>query len=63
MTPEQKNWIDTATYSQLLYRWRFAPIGEPMFVGDTGDYYKEKMFQLRDQDPERAVQASKDIGW
>lgn len=26
MTSEQKQWIDNATYLQLLRRWRFIPV-------------------------------------
>jgi hypothetical protein len=43
MTTEQKAWIDNATYFQLLERWRMAPIGDPMFLGDTGQYYSDTM--------------------
>jgi hypothetical protein len=63
MTDEQKRWIDNANYEQLLRRWRFAPTGDLMFQGDTGDYYKEVMFKKRDANPDEAVQASKNIGW
>jgi hypothetical protein len=43
MTAEQKAWIDGADYEALLGRWRYAPAGDAMFQGDTGQYYKEAM--------------------
>lgn len=61
MTPDQKRWIDSASYEQLLEKWRFAPVGDPMFQGDTGDYYSDVMSQKRSSCDH--VQASKNIGW
>ena len=61
MTPAQKKWIDEASYEQLLEKWRFAPAGDPMFQGDTGDYYSNVMKQKRET--ANHVQASKSIGW
>ena len=60
-----KEWIDNASYEQLLYRWRFAPIGDPIFQGETGEYYSKRMSELRAQDGGDAehVRASKSIGW
>ena len=63
MTPEQKEWIDQASYEDLLRRWRFAPVGDPFFQGDTGDYYSKIMGELRAADPAGHVAASKSIGW
>ena len=63
MTDAQKQWIDNASYAQLLSKWRFSPIGDPMFQGDTGQYYKETMCKKRDANPDSAVQDSKLIGW
>lgn len=60
---EMKQWIDNATYEQLLNRWRFAPVGSPWFLGDIGKYYSDVMFRKRDEDLDGAVQASKNIGW
>lgn len=61
MTPDQKRWIDSASYEQLLEKWRFAPVGDPMFQGDTGDYYSDVMSQKKSKCDH--VQASKNIGW
>ena len=63
MTPEQKQWIDEADYESLLRLWRNAPTGEPLFQGDTGQYYRRVMAKKRDTDAGAAVAASKRIGW
>ena len=65
LTPENKARIDSLSYEQLLGKWRFAPAGEPWFQGETGQYWSERMMQMR-QDPggqDRHVSASKSIGW
>ena len=64
MTPEQKKWIDGATYPELLDKWRFEPIGSVLFQGECGDYYKRVMRAKREAltDEEREG-ASKNIGW
>ena len=61
MNAQQKKWIDNASYEQLLSHWRFAPIGDPMFQGDTGDYYKKVMGEKKQKC--NPVQASKNVGW
>jgi len=64
MTEDQKRWIDGATYGQLLRRWRFAPVGDPFFQGDTGDYYAEALRRKKEEvGDDAAVSASKSIGW
>lgn len=63
LTPERKAIIDNYSYEQLLSRWRFAPIGDPWFQGETGDYWGDRMAFLRDQDNAAHVVASKNIGW
>ena len=63
MTPEQKNWIDESPYGNLLTRWRFAQVGDPIFQGEVGEYYKKVMFEKRDALPDNGVSASKNIGW
>ena len=61
MNEQHKAWIDKASYKELLSRWRFAPVGDPMFQGETGDYYSKVMKEKR-QNADH-VQASKNIGW
>ena len=65
MDDEMKARIDSMTYEQLLSKWRFAPVGDPMFQGETGDYVSERMKKLRSEPGGNArhVAASKHIGW
>jgi hypothetical protein len=63
MTPEVKKWIDEQSYQTLLQRWRFAPVGDVMFQGETGDYYAKVMTEKRGQEPDGGVGASKRVGW
>lgn len=63
LTADNKKHIDNLTYEQLLSRWRFAPIGDPWFQGETGDYWGERMSELRSADNAQHVRASKKIGW
>lgn len=59
-----KEWIDNATYEQLLEHWRNAPIGNPIFQGDIGKYYSEVIRRKRSEVGHNvAVAASKRIGW
>lgn len=48
LTPENKAYIDGKSYEQLLYTWRYAPAGSRWFVGETGEYWGERMNKLRD---------------
>ena len=57
-----KDWIDNATYLQLLSRWRFSPSGDPALQGETGDYYRKIMKERKPSDDE-AARISKRIGW
>lgn len=61
MNEQHKAWIDKASYEELLSRWRFASLGDPMFQGETGDYYSKVMKEKRQNSDH--VQASKNIGW
>lgn len=59
MTPEQKVIIDAMTQEEMAWVWRFAPTGNELLQGGTGEYFtkvfKEKGFFT----PE----ISKRIGW
>ena len=48
MTPEQKSWIDGASYEELLRRWRPALCGDEIFFNETGVYYAEVMRRRRE---------------
>jgi hypothetical protein len=61
---ELKDWIDNASYEQLLFKWRFAPAGSPYFQGATGDYYSKVLAQKRDEvGQDEHIRTSKSIGW
>jgi len=38
MTPEQKSWIDNASYQELIDKVRTEPVESEWFEGRTGDY-------------------------
>ena len=61
MNEQTKQWIDNASYETLLSKWRFATLGDPLFQGETGEYYAKVMFEKRKHCDH--VQASKNIGW
>lgn len=61
LTSEHKKRIDSFSYTQLLDKWRFAPVGDPWFQGETGDYWAERMAELRKQGADH-VGASKLLG-
>lgn len=59
-----KEWIDNASYQELLGRWRSAPAGSPWFQDEVGQYYSEAMKKKRSETPPgEQVAASKAIGW
>jgi hypothetical protein len=64
MNQKIKDVIDAMSLRQLIERWRNAPIGDPMFVGEAGDYYRKVLDDKRRQaSHEEQVRISKDIGW
>lgn len=62
LTPELKKKIDSMSYESMLYQWRFAPAGTPLFQGESGEYFAERMEKLRAEGADH-VEASKRIGW
>jgi len=65
MNPEDmKAWINSASYEELLRKWRNEPAGSLWFQGEMGLYYQEVMIRKREAlaDGEHS-QASKRIGW
>lgn len=61
---EMKDWIDNANYRELLYKWRFAPVGSPWFADEIGKYYRAAMDKKKIETPlDEQVAASKSIGW
>ena len=64
MTPEQKKWIDEASYEDLLRKLRFGAVGDPMFIDDTVyGYFSKVLHERREANPAEHVRASKAIGW
>lgn len=64
MRQEDKDWIDNASYEQLLHKWRFAPVEDSMFTFETGKYYAQVMGEKKKQiSNSEHVKASKSIGW
>ena len=61
MNQQHKIWIDKASYEELLFRRRFASLGDPMFLLETGDYYL-KVMKEKAETVDHA-QASKNVGW
>jgi hypothetical protein len=64
LTEENKAQIDSLPYPALLGHWRLAPVGYPWFEGETGDYWADRMKELREQPGGNAahVAASKSLG-
>jgi hypothetical protein len=65
LTQDKKDYIDSLSYERLLSHVRFAPLGDPWFEGETGDYWGKRMTELRSKPGgnETHVTASKTIGW
>lgn len=65
LSPENKLYIDSLPYRELLRRVRFAPIGDPWFQDETGEYWLEHMAELQNAPGgnEHHVRCSKSIGW
>ena len=38
-----KEWIDGASYEDLLRKWTTAELGDPYFQDGVGDYFKEAL--------------------
>jgi hypothetical protein len=62
LTEANKKHIDGLSYEQPLSHWRFAPVGDPWFEGETGTYWSKVMREKRDAGADH-VGASKRIGW
>jgi hypothetical protein len=59
-----KKLIDDMPYEEMLRKWRFAPLSDTMFVGETGAYFSKVMKDKKEKLGQSAhVAASKRIGW
>lgn len=64
MTPEQRAWIDGASYEELLYKHRHEPTGSPWFIGETGIHFEATLLDKRAAvGVDGHVAASKSVGW
>ena len=64
VSQEKKDQINNMNYESMLRMWRFAPVGNPIFQGDTGKYYAHVMAEKKKEVGDAAhVAASKSIGW
>ncbi|KKN75828.1 hypothetical protein LCGC14_0377040 [marine sediment metagenome] len=59
LTPELKAEIDSKSHYELLSRIRFAPSGDPMFQGESGEYWIKRRSELQSANPSQAVMDSK----
>jgi len=60
MTEEQKAKIDSMSHYELCRIWRFSKVGDPLLQGETGVYFKERLFtHFGGFTPE----ISKSLGW
>jgi len=59
------DWIDNATYSDLLNKWRHIPIEDcEYFQGEVGNYFAKILGEKKAAlSPSQQVQVSKSIGW
>jgi hypothetical protein len=61
---QMKQWIDNATYKQLLEKWRYASIGDSFFQGVISKYYVRVMLARRKLVGDKVhMQLSREIGW
>lgn len=44
---------------EMARKWRFAPLGDPFFSGEVGDYFKEVFAEKGGM----STAISKEIGW
>ena len=57
-------WVKNASYESLLRRWRFAPLGDPAFVGKTGEMFSQRLNEERAKlTHDERVAVSKKVGW
>jgi len=63
LTEELKTEIDGASYTDLLWRNRFTPIGDEIMSGESGKYFCKVMYEKRAAlSPAEQVAASKNVG-
>ena len=63
LSAETKAKIDSLSIHDLLFAQRFAPVGDHRFQGAEGEYRMKRLSELRSNNPDAYVSASKEIGW
>jgi hypothetical protein len=63
LTPARKAQIDNMTLEDLLRHWRFAPVGAFEMGDPTSDYFANRMYELKSEQPGAWTAASKRLGW
>lgn len=59
LTEELKKKIDAMSHEDLARSWRFTPVGDEFWQGESGRYAQERFDALGHMTPE----ISKRIGW
>ena len=62
LTKENKHYIDSLSYEELLRKWRFAPSGNKWFQGETGEYWGNRMHEMKEKESNPAL-ISRKVGW
>lgn len=61
---EMTNWIDTASFDELLYKHRFEPSNSPWFQPPIADYFSDEYLKrIREMGQPSFTAASKRVGW
>lgn len=61
LTDEVKAYISTLSYKDMLKRWRFGAIGDPIFQGESGNFWVQQMEIKRNFVDHAGI--SKELGW
>ena len=52
MDEKVKAKIDSMSRMEMAAAWRYAPLGDPLFQGDTGEYFQKRFNELGGWSPE-----------
>ena len=63
LTSDLEQEINKMNIVELLRKWRFAPIGDPLLQGESGAHLGARLSELCSKDPDAYVRASKALGW
>lgn len=65
MTREEKEWIDAATYREMLQKSRYDAVENAFFKrADTSQYFQAMLWQKRQVlSQEEAMAINQEVGW